>query len=53
MSLNEWTTGLLLHKNTSTSKEILTNEVELPCKDASATVSNKLLCTNRLNTTSI
>ena len=53
MSLNDWTTGLSLHKTTSTFKETLTNEVELPCKEASATDSNKLLCTNRLNTTSI
>ena len=29
MGLNDWTTGLLLHRTTSTYKETLTNEVEL------------------------
>ena len=45
--IRAWTTVLLLYKTTSTFKETLTNEVELQCKDVSATVSN------RLNTTSI
>ena len=53
MSLNDRTAGLLVHRTASTYKETLTNEAELPCKDDSATVSNKILCTNRLNTSSI